>query len=67
MPVELSWAAAPQSLDGRRQHRSIESRRVGDALTLPTLRPSMNSTVRLPGLVARRHLTLLTAAGLLSR
>eukprot|EP00966_Prymnesium_polylepis_P122580 2833655-Prymnesium_polylepis.1 len=40
--------------DGRRQHRSIETRRVGDALTLPTLRPSMNSTVRLLGLVARR-------------
>jgi hypothetical protein len=54
----LSWAAVPQSLDGRRQHRSIESRRVGDALTLPTLCPSLKSTVRLLALVTRRRLTL---------
>eukprot|EP00966_Prymnesium_polylepis_P221422 5121960-Prymnesium_polylepis.1 len=38
----------------RRQHRSIEARRIGRALTLPTSGPSMNSTVRLLALVARR-------------
>eukprot|EP00966_Prymnesium_polylepis_P157113 3630611-Prymnesium_polylepis.1 len=27
--VELFWASVPQSLDVRRQHRSIKSRRVG--------------------------------------
>eukprot|EP00966_Prymnesium_polylepis_P092952 2151622-Prymnesium_polylepis.1 len=51
---ELSWAVVPQSLDVRRQHSCIESRRVGEALTLSTLRPSMNSTVRLLALIARR-------------
>ena len=57
----------PASARKTRCHRSIAPRRDEAAARLPTSTQSMSSTVQLLSLVARRRLTLLTAAGLVSR
>ena len=66
-PVWPGWPHLAFPSRKTRCHRSIAPRRDGAAARLPTSTPSMSSTVKLLLLVARRHLNLLTAAGLLSR